>query len=691
LFLAASAVVAASSIGACGGDSAAPATAAGAAGPGGESPASTSATGMGGAGGAPGDRRVVILFTSDEHSHLFAFTPELDDFPIPAQAGTGPLVGGVARRAAVIAAERNKAEDSGADSILVSAGDNQMGTLVHTAFETDSIDYGTMKSLGYDVTTFGNHEFDFGPAALAASLSAAKAGAGLPPIVATNIHFSSSSPDDDALAALYSTDVTDAALAHPYRVLTTKRGLKIGVIGYVGVDASNVAPNKVPVAFSELGVAAGSEADPSVVLPKLYADLQPVVDTLRTTEKVDLVIALAHGGVNDSSTEAGIEASDDWNVCKNVKGLDFIVSGHAHNPDPAPITVNQTGGKSCLVLNASSFGRHVGRVEFTVPGDAKRPVDWDNASQALIPVTEATAPDVTQAAAAAPLVEELEEGAYLPALLTTVTGAAVVNDPETPGDLYFHPITTTAFDVTDTHALLDLSADAMLAQSDAAGTPGDLAIESAGVIRSVLSKGKTGVVSAADAFGVVPLGASPVDGTIGYPLVRAYIIPFELRAVVEFALARGATDNDYELGFAGLKVEYDATRPLVLALSDLVDPTKGQVMRLSIDSDHSDGFEQFDTVIYDRAAGTASTAAIAVVTSSYIAQFASSADVTLTDVSGTQISVLDAILHRPSGAEYKQVEAFLTFLHASPGGALSSLYDKSSPSYTQRLVCTNGC
>ncbi|HVY45298.1 MAG TPA: metallophosphoesterase, partial [Minicystis sp.] len=427
------------------------------------------AGGAGGGGAKPADEHVVVLFTSDEHSHLFAFSPELDDFPISTQKGTGKLVGGVARRAAVIAKERRAAKDAGKDSILVSAGDNQMGCLPHTVFETESVDYTTMKALGYDVTTFGNHEFDFGPKALATSIQAAQQHGGLPPIVASNIHFSTSSPDDDTLAALYSKNVGDAAPVHPYRVITLKGGKKIGVLGYVGVNASHVAPNKTPVAFSELGVDPSMQADTSVVWPHLDADLQPIVDTLRNKEKVDLVIALSHGGINDTSSEAGIEAGDDWNVCRNVSGIDFIVSGHAHNADPKPIEVtNAKTKKGCLVLNGSAFGQHLGRVEFTIPGGGGD-VTWDKSTQALIPIDDTTLPDATEAQAVPGIVESIENGAYLPSLLSRVTGTTVTNSTSTPGDLYFHPVGHTDFDVTDTHALLFLSADAMLAAADAWG------------------------------------------------------------------------------------------------------------------------------------------------------------------------------------------------------------------------------
>lgn len=219
-----------------------------------------------------------------------------------------------------------------------------------------------------------------------------------------------------------------------------------------------------------------------------------------------------------------------------------------------------------------------------------------------------------------------------------------------------------------------------------------MALESVGVIRADLMKGKTGIISAADAFNVVPLGGSPKDGSIGYPLVRAYLSLLEVRGVFEFSIALGSTNTDFHLGQAGVRYEYDATRPPISSAGDLLDPTKGQIMRILLDTDHSDGFEQFDTVIYDRDQGIGSPGQrYSVVTSSYIAEFAARVGASLKDAEGRPLPLLDAILHRPDGSEVKQVEAFMTYLRAAPGGKLPPLYDASSPDRTVRRVCLAGC
>jgi 5'-nucleotidase/UDP-sugar diphosphatase len=44
-----------------------------------------------------------------------------------------------------------------------------------------------MSLMGYDATTFGNHEFDLGPAGLGQSLSVAAKAGRIPAVVASNI------------------------------------------------------------------------------------------------------------------------------------------------------------------------------------------------------------------------------------------------------------------------------------------------------------------------------------------------------------------------------------------------------------------------------------------------------------------------------------------------------------------------
>jgi len=330
---------------------------------------------------------LTILYTSDEHSRLFASSPELDDYPLATSPGSGALRGGVARRAAVLAAERARAQSLGNDVLTLSAGDNTMGALPHVAFESQGLDYRIMHSLGYDATTLGNHELDFGPGALARAIEAARAVGEIPPIIASNIHFDAEQAGDDELEALYSSEVGDGAAIHPYRVIATAGGARVGIIGFVGGDASEVAPNKTPVRFS--AETNDQEGSTTVVLPKLYAELQSVVDQLRNVEQVDLVVGLGHSGLGHGED---ITEAEDYLICQKVGGLDIIISGHSHRIDAAPGAVANAGGGQCLVLNGGAYGHQLGRFDLTVvPGGDEAP-SWDAATQTLLSVDDTTVP-----------------------------------------------------------------------------------------------------------------------------------------------------------------------------------------------------------------------------------------------------------------------------------------------------------
>src|SRR5262249_47936475 len=157
-----------------------------------------------------------------------------DDDPMATQAGTGSLGGGIARRAALFKQERDAASAMGAETLTLSAGDNAMGSLTQVRFTVNTPDFQIMKALGYHSTSLRNHEFDYGPKALATALGAAKAANGLIPTLSTNIHFSATDPGDDMLAAGYSDKPDPNALVEKYHVLTLPSGLKVGLIGIVG-------------------------------------------------------------------------------------------------------------------------------------------------------------------------------------------------------------------------------------------------------------------------------------------------------------------------------------------------------------------------------------------------------------------------------------------------------------------------
>ena len=228
----------------------------------------------------PKEKRVAVLFTTDEHSHVFGIAPEVDDWPLATAAGTGGLVGGMARRATLIAQQRAAM----ADTVVLSSGDSTQGTLATVPFAQANFDTQLRRPWATTWPPSATTSSTSRPTLLAMAVSAASAngGIGAPQLVLTNIKFSASSAADDSLAALYG---PGKAIA-PSHVVTTPGGIKVGVVASMGVSAASVAaPFAAPVTFTD-GVPTSAATN---ALAAIVAQLQPAVDSLRNDSKVDVV------------------------------------------------------------------------------------------------------------------------------------------------------------------------------------------------------------------------------------------------------------------------------------------------------------------------------------------------------------------------------------------------------------------
>jgi 2',3'-cyclic-nucleotide 2'-phosphodiesterase (5'-nucleotidase family) len=171
-------------------------------------------------------QEVTILFTHDLHSHLL---------PAANETGEGEY-GGYARLMTLIKAQ--KTVDPNA--ILVDGGDFSMGSLFQTAYPTSAIELRMMGAMGYDVTTFGNHEYDYLPTGLKSMLKAAVAsGNRLPALVCTNY-----------LPPVEGQEGYDAELWAAYNdygikdyVILERGGVYYAIFGVFGEDADACAPN----------------------------------------------------------------------------------------------------------------------------------------------------------------------------------------------------------------------------------------------------------------------------------------------------------------------------------------------------------------------------------------------------------------------------------------------------------------
>ena len=112
----------------------------------------------------------------------------------------------------------------------------------------------------------------------------------------------------------------------------------------------------------------------------------------------------------------------------------------------------------------------------------------------------------------------------------------------------------------------DIAASTILANlcTDAfrSATKADIGFTANGMMRSGLTRGKSGVQTVYDVFALAPLGAGVLDTTAGSTLVTGYFTGLELKHVLEFLLVDNpAHPGEYFPRASGMRFRYDPSRP----------------------------------------------------------------------------------------------------------------------------------
>ncbi|MBN1336468.1 MAG: bifunctional metallophosphatase/5'-nucleotidase [Deltaproteobacteria bacterium] len=447
--------------------------------------------------------RLTILHTNDLHVHLVGYGPEAEY--TPDVAGDDGTIGGVARIAALVEQIRSASDHP---VLLVDAGDWRAGSLFQLLDTTEAPELQVFQAMDYDATTIGNHEWDWGPADLAAVIEAGDAKGVDVPIVASNLVTDPSNPADDAIEAL----IDQGRIAST--LVLEKEGIRVGLLGLIGANAASVAPAATPVTFTGLAEAAAAAV----------ADL----------EDTDLIVALSHSGLTDDPA-----TSEDVLLAEAVPELDVIVSGHTHTVVEEAILVGDT-----VVVQAGAYAAWLGQIDLIRDGDG-----WALESYTLHAVDDTIAGDAGVTALVDGFVDALDAGPL-----------AVL------GTRYFDPVAEVPGDVTleggAESGLGNLVTDAFRARADIVrpDVPMDFAFESQGVIRDDLLAGETGLVSFADVFRVLPLGFG-WDGRPGYPLVDFWVTAEELVDTCEVSASISPSyGSDYFIEVSGLRCNLDMAR-----------------------------------------------------------------------------------------------------------------------------------
>ena len=457
-----------------------------------------------------GKKTFTILHTNDMHSAFIGLSPALDYTPLT--LNDDQTTGGYSRLASLMA-KRKEARKGQGPVLVLDAGDYSMGTAFGAATRTIGGELQLMSHMGYDATTLGNHEFDYGPDGLGKSIGVASKAGRIPTVLASNTSFAGGDP---SLAALQGQAKVGIVRRH---LVIERGGIRFGLLGVIGREAI-IYTNGGAVTFSN-DVEAARE----------------MVKILRETEKVDVVIALSHGGL-EKGKDGLFSDGDDVRLAEAVPGIDVVISGHSHTELREPIIVNG----HTPVVQTGKEGKNLGELVITLE-DGKLTVE----SYLLYPIDDTIAGDP----AINDEVTKLKKG------VTAAVFASRGYSVDQPLCVIPQNLPNTYTDNAAGTLLANLCTDAFRK-----ATKADIGFSVNGLMRTGLTRGKKGVITVYDVFNVAPLGFGVVDTTAGSALVTGYFTGQELKNLLDFFLVDNPTHpGEFLPRASGMRYRYDMSRP----------------------------------------------------------------------------------------------------------------------------------
>ena len=460
-------------------------------------------------------KQVDVLFLHDTHSHLNAFAT--------VENGETQVLGGFAKIKTLI----NEQKAQNPETLLLDGGDFSMGTLIQVVFEEEASEIRMLGDLGFDVTTLGNHEFDYKAKGLSNMMNrAVDSGDDLPSMVVCNVDWEAMEEagltDDQQMlqTAFENFGVQDY-------VVVERDGVNIAIIGVFGKDALDCVPNS-PLVFK----------DPVIAVQETVAKIQ-------ADEDVDMMICVSHSGTWDDE-----EKSEDEILAKSVPELDLIISGHTHTRLDEPIQHGDT-----YIVSAAEYGKYLGSLSMTQNTDGR----WTMDTYELITVREDIEADV-QTQEKIDGFEAMVDSKYLEQFGFTKDQVLCEND------IAF----ADASDTGSLHTEINLGsfmADAYTYTVDGLMGEGtvDVAVVPSGVIRDTYAIGNLTTENAYNSFS---LGIGE-DGIPGYPLIGVYLTGAELKTAAEIDASISDLMTTARLYTDGLYWNYNPNRMLLNKVTDV--------------------------------------------------------------------------------------------------------------------------
>ncbi len=263
-------------------------------------------------------RNVTLLHTNDIES---VYEP-VDAFWNPNIS----RIGGIPYLATLIKEVRAQEETS----FLLDAGDIFTGSLAKKT--KGKLSFDLYSAMGYDAITLGNHEFEYGWETLKQNMPRAAY-----PVLNANIKF----------------EQNNAPFAQPYTIIE-RNGIRIGVIGVMGVDAFYNTMWK--------GNRKGLTVDDPTEVTQFWVD--------KIRDEVDMVVVLTHQNKTapmqtdkeaDPEVQRGFD--EDYEMAGKLKGVDVIFGGHSDHGLWKPVVHPKTG---TLIGLTFGQGKYLGYTKFVV-------------------------------------------------------------------------------------------------------------------------------------------------------------------------------------------------------------------------------------------------------------------------------------------------------------------------------------
>lgn len=251
--------------------------------------------------------KIVVLYTGDMHCSVESGANKLDF--------------------AQLALYKQAVSNSADYVTLMDCGDAVQGSNIGTLTKGESI-VELMNEVGYDVCTFGNHEFDYGIDQLEKLMGMSDA-----EYICCNFMDS------------------DGCFVSPYTIRSYGE-LKIA---YIGITTPYTLTSSNPEVFKDENGELKYSFCQDTSGEKLYNAVQNAVDTAIGMD-ADYVIALAHLGNGEGYSPYGSE-----DVIAATSGIDIVLDGHSHTVVESREVYNKEG-EPVMLTSSGSHMQYIGQV-----------------------------------------------------------------------------------------------------------------------------------------------------------------------------------------------------------------------------------------------------------------------------------------------------------------------------------------